>query len=185
MLGGPRSFYVFLALISVATVSCGGGGGGGGGIQPPPPQPDFAIGVSASPIDDNPAGEPRHRHMVYDAASQRLYVANRAMNRVEVWSGANPSLAATIDAPGATSVDLSPDAKTLWIGTAVEQILAIDAVALEVKMRYPVQGLAPIPGVVFNPGRKAGQCNLEGHEYAYPRHARGLTGPAKTRGYKS
>ena len=99
---------------------------------------------------DNPTGEPRHRHLVFDAASQRLYVANHAMNRVEVWSSTNPSLLATIDAPGASSVDLTPDAKTLWVGTSMEQILAVDTTAFQIKARYPVSGLIPIPGVVFN-----------------------------------
>ena len=259
MLGSRRSFPFVLVAISLATMSCGGGGGGGGGIQPPPPQPDFAISVSASPIDisqgnvsppinisisprdgfslpvsitfsglpsgitsnpsapfsvnagasvsvlfdalsdaaagqftvtaqgtsgslshssaftldihqtvpvnlprttfvpndsvaslDNPAGEPRRRHMVYDAASQRLYVANCAMNRVEVWTGANPSLLATIDVPRASSADLSPDAKTLWVGSATEQVFSIDAVSLRVNARYPSRGLSPVPGLVFD-----------------------------------
>jgi len=99
---------------------------------------------------DFPPNEPRHRHLAYDAATQRLYVANRAMNRVEVWNAATPSIASTVDAPGAFSVDLSPDAETLWVGTNTEQILAIDTVSLQVRARYPVSGLTPIPGVVFN-----------------------------------
>ena len=113
------------------------------------PRTTFVPNDSVASLD-NPAGEPRHRHLVYDAASQRLYIANLAMNRVEVWNAANPSLTATIDAPGASSADLSLDAKTLWVGTTTEQILAIDTTALQVKMRYPVSSLTPIPGVVFD-----------------------------------
>jgi len=33
---------------------------------------------------DDPVGEPRHRHMAYDPVNKHLFVANRAMNRVEV-----------------------------------------------------------------------------------------------------
>jgi len=98
---------------------------------------------------DSPAGEPRRRHIVYDSANQRFYVANEAMNRVEVFAASNPALQATIDAPGASSVDLSTDGKTMWVGTSLEQILAVDTGSLKVKARYPVAGLSPIPGVVF------------------------------------
>ena len=71
------------------------------------------------------------------------------MNRVEVLSAASPALLARISAPGASSVDLAPDGKTLWVGTTLEQILAVDTSALQVKARYPVPGLTPIPGIVF------------------------------------
>ncbi len=98
---------------------------------------------------DRPTGEPRHRHIVFDSSNQRFYVANTAMNRVDVFSATNPAILASIAAPGASSVDLSADGRTLWVGTAVEQILAIDTRLLQVTVRYPVPGLAPIPGVIF------------------------------------
>lgn len=101
------------------------------------------------PAVDNPLGEPHHRHVVFDSARQAFYAANRAMNRVEVFSAANPALQATIAAPGASSVDLSADGATLWVGTNLEQILAIDPSTLQLKARYPVTGLSPIPGAVF------------------------------------
>jgi hypothetical protein len=99
---------------------------------------------------DSPAGEPHRRHVVYDAGGKRFFVANRAMNRVEVFSSSDTSLQATIDAPGASSVDLSTDGATLWVGTALEQILAINTTSLQVATRYPVAGLTPIPNVVFD-----------------------------------
>ena len=98
---------------------------------------------------DNPQGEPHRRHIVFDSANQRFYVANRAMNRVEVFAAADPTLQATIAAPGASSVDLSTDGTTLWVGTSLEQILAVDTSSLQVKARYSVAGLTPIPGLVF------------------------------------
>ena len=102
------------------------------------------------PLLDSPAGEPHHRHVVYDAIGKRFFVANRAMNRVEVFASSDASLQAVIDAPGASSVDLSTDGATLWVGTTLEQILAINTTSLQVAARYPVAGLTPIPNVVFD-----------------------------------
>jgi len=99
---------------------------------------------------DSPAGEPHRRHVVYDAAGKRFFVANRAMNRVEVFASSDASLQSTIDVPGASSVDLSADGATLWVGTALEQILAVNTTSLQVEARYPVAGLTPIPNVVFD-----------------------------------
>ena len=99
---------------------------------------------------DSPASEPHRRHVVYDAIGKRFFVANRAMNRVEVFASSDASLQAAIDAPGASSVELSVDGATLWVGTALEQILAINTASLQVATRYPVAGLTPIPNVVFD-----------------------------------
>ena len=99
---------------------------------------------------DAPPGEPHRRHIVFDAAGDRFFVANQAMNRVDVVSASSSALLASIDVPAATSVDLSTDGSTLWVGTALEQLLAIDTHSLQVKQRIPVAGLIPIPGVVFN-----------------------------------
>jgi len=99
---------------------------------------------------DSPAGEPHRRHVVYDAIGKRFFVANRAMNRVEVFASSGASLQAVIDAPGASSVELSADGATLWVGTTLEQILAINTASLQVATRYPVAGLTPIPNVVFD-----------------------------------
>jgi IPT/TIG domain len=98
---------------------------------------------------DTPPGQPHRRHIVFDSANQRFYVANLAMNRVEVISAANPAMQTTIAAPGASSVDLSADGATLWVGTSLEQILAIDTTTLQVKARYPISGITPVPGVVY------------------------------------
>ncbi len=102
------------------------------------------------PSVDSPNGEPHRRHLIYDSSGQRFFVANQTMNRVDVVSTSNSAVVASMDAPGAASVDLSPDGSTLWVGTALEQILAIDTNSLQVKKRYPVAGLSPVPGVVYD-----------------------------------
>jgi len=99
---------------------------------------------------DTPAGEPHRRHIIYDSAHQRFFVANRAMNRVEVLSSTNSTIQASVDVPAASSVDLSPDGATLWVGSALEYAFAIDTQSLQVKRRYSVAGLNPIPGLIFN-----------------------------------
>jgi hypothetical protein len=98
---------------------------------------------------DTPSGQAVRRQVVYDAANQRFYVANPAMNRVEVFNASSPSMEATIDVPGASSVDLSADGQTLWVGTTTEQILAVSTSSLQVIARYPVAGLAPTPEAAF------------------------------------
>ena len=102
------------------------------------------------PTVDTPSGEPRRRQIVYDSVGKRVFVANPAMNRVEVYADANPGFQSAIDAPGASSVDMSRDGGTLWVGTNTEELLAISAASLQLSARYPMTGASPIPGVVFN-----------------------------------
>jgi IPT/TIG domain-containing protein len=100
-------------------------------------------------FDDLP-GEPRHRHIVYDPIHHLVFVANRAMNRVEVFSSIDQTRVTQISAPGASSADLSPDGATLWVGTATEQVVAIDTTSLQVRSRYSVPALSPVPNSVFD-----------------------------------
>jgi IPT/TIG domain len=113
------------------------------------PRSSFLPNGSVAAIDA-PAGEPRRRQIVFDSGGGRFFAANPAMNRVEVYSDSFPSLLSAIDAPGASSVDLSNDAATLWVGTTTEELVAVSAASLQVKARYPMAGLSPVPGVVFN-----------------------------------
>lgn len=101
-------------------------------------------------VQDNPPGEALHRHLAYDAANRRIFVANRAMNRVEVFSGVDQTRVTQINVSGATSADLSADGSTVWIGTATEQAVAIDATSLQVRSRYPIPALSPVAGTVFD-----------------------------------
>jgi IPT/TIG domain len=99
---------------------------------------------------DDPTGEARHRRIAYDFVNKRVFVANRAMNRVEVFSTANQTRVAQITVPAASSADLSADGATLWVGTTTEQAVAIDAATLKVRSRYSIQPLSPIPNSVFD-----------------------------------
>jgi hypothetical protein len=97
----------------------------------------------------DPPGEPFHHHLVYDSANKHLFVANRAMNRVEVFSTTTQTRVAQIAVPGPSSVDLSPDGSTIWVGTAIESIVSIDTAKLQIKNRYPLTAIVPIPKATF------------------------------------
>lgn len=99
---------------------------------------------------DDPYGEPFHRHIIYDAANKHVFVANRTMNRVEVFSSTDQLHMKSIDVPGASSADLSSDGKTILVGTALSEIVAIDAEKLQVSARYDLNGIAAVPGTIFN-----------------------------------
>jgi hypothetical protein len=99
------------------------------------------------PTLDDPPGEPRHRRIAYDSVNKHLFVANRARNRVEVFFTADQTRAAQISVPGASSADLSADGSTLWVGTSLEEIVAIDASSLQIRSRYAI---APIPNLNFD-----------------------------------
>src|SRR6266403_4400746 len=109
----------------------------------------YARTDSTSAADD-PFGEPRHRHMAYDTVNKHLFVANRAMNRVEVFSTFDQSRVAQISIAGASSADLSPDGATVWIGTSLQEIVAIDAGTLHLKARYLPAGFSSLPGAIFS-----------------------------------
>jgi hypothetical protein len=99
---------------------------------------------------DNPQGEARHRHIVYDAARKQLFVANRAMNRVEVLSSVDLARKTQIAVPAASSADLSADGSTLWVGTVTNQAVAIDPQSLQIRTRFTVPMLAPLPNTAFD-----------------------------------
>jgi len=99
---------------------------------------------------DNPAGEFHHRHIVYDAAHQQVFIANRTMNRVEVFSSTTQTRTAQIPVPGVSSVDISSDGSTVWAGSVTERIFAIDTSALQVTATYTIPPLTPTPNTVFD-----------------------------------
>jgi len=106
--------------------------------------------TDAVAVFDDPPGEARHRRIAYDATNKHVFVANRAMNRVEVFSTADQTRVAQITVPAASSADLSADGATLWIGTTTEQAVAIDTATLNVRSRYFIPPLSPIPNTVFD-----------------------------------
>lgn len=107
------------------------------------------VRTNAIAILDNPPGEPHHRHLILDAAHQHLFVANRARNLVEVVSSTDGSGVAEIAAPGASSADLSPDGKTMWVGSTAQAIYELDAANFQIRAVHFAPALAPLPGSTF------------------------------------
>jgi hypothetical protein len=120
-----------------------------GGVATNLPRTTYAR-TDSTPAMDDPPGEFRHRRLVYDSAHQLIFVANRAMNRVEVFSTTTSARVAQVSVPGASSADLSADGTTVWIGTVTEQVAAIDTSSLQVKARYEISGLQPLPNILFD-----------------------------------
>lgn len=108
------------------------------------------VRTDSAPAADNPPGEAHHRHLVYDPAHQHLFIANRAMNRLEVISTIDQSSVAQIAIAGVTSADLSADGAIVWAGTVVNEIVAVDSASLRVTRRYPLAGISPIPSTIFD-----------------------------------
>jgi len=106
--------------------------------------------TDSTPAMDDPSGEPHHRHIACDPAHQLVFAANRAMNRVDIFSSTTSTRSGQVSVPGASSGDLSADGSTVWIGTVTEQIAAIDTASLQVKARYELTGLQPLPNTLFD-----------------------------------
>jgi DNA-binding beta-propeller fold protein YncE len=113
------------------------------------PRTTYARTDSVPALDD-PSGEPHHRHIAYDPAHNLVFVANRAMNRVEIFSTTTATRVAQVSVPGASSADLSSDGTTVWIGTVTEQVATIDTSSLQVKARCEMAGLQPLPNTLFD-----------------------------------
>ncbi|HKV25253.1 MAG TPA: IPT/TIG domain-containing protein [Candidatus Acidoferrum sp.] len=102
------------------------------------------------PEMDDPSGEFHHRHLAYDSTHGLVFAANCGMNRVDIFSTATATLVGQVSVPGASSADLSADGSTVWIGTVTEQLVALNPSSLEVKHRYAITGLLPLPNVLFD-----------------------------------
>jgi IPT/TIG domain len=117
-------------------------------VGPPLPRTTY-VRTDAVLASDDPPGEARHRRIAYDAANKHLFVANRAMNRIEVFSTPDQARVTQINIPAACSADMSADGGTVWVGTTTEQAVAIDTATLHVRSRYSIQPLTPLPNSVF------------------------------------
>lgn len=106
--------------------------------------------TESTPSADDPPGEPHHRHLVYDSANKRVFIANRAMNCLEILSSSDESRIGQITIPGASSVDISTDGKTIWVGTITQQVVAVDTSSLTVRQAFTVNALQPVPNVAFD-----------------------------------
>jgi hypothetical protein len=146
------------------------------------PRTNF-VRTDSTPMADNPSGEAHHRHIVYDAAHKYVFIANAAMNGLEVISAADQSRVARVSIPQVTSVDLSADGTTVWAGTGLNEIVAVDASVLQVKTRYEQVGISPLPAIVSDRPEEVlslatGRCFVRFRQLSSPEALLALWDPA-------
>jgi hypothetical protein len=81
--------------------------------------------------------------MVYHAATSRYFVTDPSSNEVIVLDAASQTELGTIGVPGAFGIDDTPDHKTLYVGTQIGDVYAIDPVAMTVMKRYIASEIGP------------------------------------------
>jgi IPT/TIG domain len=80
---------------------------------------------------------------VYHAATSRFFETDPISNRVFVLDAQSQKQLATIVVPGAFGIDDTPDHSTLYVGTTIGDVYAIDPVQMTVKHRYIASQIGP------------------------------------------
>jgi WD40 repeat protein len=81
--------------------------------------------------------------VVFNSASSRFFVTDPTYNRVIVLDSATETQVATIPVPGAWGIDDTPDHSTLYVGTLIGDVYAIDPTSMTVKHRYLASEIGP------------------------------------------
>jgi hypothetical protein len=81
--------------------------------------------------------------IVYHAGTARYFVTDPISNQVIVVDGASQTKLGTIGVPGAYGIDDTPDHSTLYVGTLIGDVYAIDPVGMTVKHRYLSSEIGP------------------------------------------
>ena len=109
----------------------------------------FNVSAALAPVPD-----PFHliggefSHGFYDQTRQLLFVANLALNEVDVISGVDFSMQARVPAPQPWGVDQMADGNTLVVGTLAQQIVTLDETTLTVTS-HPVPALGTVLGLFY------------------------------------
>jgi len=80
---------------------------------------------------------------IYHAPTAHFFVTDPFSNQIFVVDPATQSQLATISVPGAYGIDQTPDGSTVWVGTLIGDVYAIDPIALAVKHRYIASEIGP------------------------------------------
>jgi hypothetical protein len=83
------------------------------------------------------------RWIVYHAATNRFFVSDPDSNQIMVLNAATQTEVGAITVPGAYGIDLTPDGTTLYAGTQIGDVYAIDPVGMAVTHRYLSSGIGP------------------------------------------
>jgi hypothetical protein len=117
-------------------VTTGGGGGGGGALS------TRTKYVRTDAVTEYYLGLNDH-WVVFNSASSRFFVTDPSYNRVIVLDSATETQVATIPVPGAWGIDDTPDHSTLYVGTLLGDVYAIDPTSMTVTQRYLASEIGP------------------------------------------
>ncbi len=81
--------------------------------------------------------------IIYHASTGRYFVTDPSSNQIIVIDAASQTEIGTIGVPGAFGIDQTPDGTTLYVGTLIGDVYAIDPVAMAVKQRYIASDIGP------------------------------------------
>ena len=83
------------------------------------------------------------RLILFDPGTKRFFLSDPSLNRVVVIDAQTEKKIAEIPVPGAFAGDETPDNKSIYLGTQVGDVYAIDPVNMTVKQRYPAIQIGP------------------------------------------
>jgi YVTN family beta-propeller protein len=138
--GGPSS--------SASGSSSGGGGGttGGGGGGGTTGNGSFTAGRTKYVRTDATTEYftwINSHWIIYNTPTNDFFVTDPSSNHVMVIDAATETEVAVISVPGAFSIDDTPDHKTLYVGTLIGDLYAIDPVSRTVTKRYIASQIGP------------------------------------------
>ncbi len=81
--------------------------------------------------------------VVFNSANSRFFVTDPFYNRVIVLDSLTETQIATIPVPGAWGIDDTTDHSTLYVGTLIGDVYAIDPTSMTVKHRYLASEIGP------------------------------------------
>ena len=81
--------------------------------------------------------------IIYDPGTKRFFANNTALNRIDVFDATTELQIAEIPVPGAWVSDETPDHSTIYVGTQIGDLYAVDPVAMAVTKRIPSVEIGP------------------------------------------
>ena len=88
-------------------------------------------------------GWPNLSWIIYNPPTSRLFVTDPYTNRIYVLDPTTESVVGTIMVPGAYGIDDTADHSTLYVGTQIGDVYAIDPVGMTVTKRYLASQIGP------------------------------------------
>ena len=83
------------------------------------------------------------QYAVFDPLNRRFFIADPYSNRITVFDAGTQKFLGSIHVPGAFGIDETPDHKTLYAGTQLGDVYAIDPALMTVTKRYIAAQIGP------------------------------------------